>query len=79
VVFRTRLVLDFLRAQCRGRIFPNSRAALEFISKYQREDGKIPARDFAGASFVSWFKDVSVSVASADATPLYLIAVNDYA
>src|SRR6266852_988902 len=58
--------------------FSNSRAALEFISKYQREDGKIPHEISQGASFVNWFKDYPYAYASADATPLYIIAVNDY-
>jgi len=58
--------------------FSNSRTALEFISKYQREDGKIPHEISQGASFVNWFKDYPYPYASADATPLYIIAVNDY-
>jgi glycogen debranching enzyme len=58
--------------------FANTRTALEFISKYQREDGKIPHEIAQGASFVPWFKDFPYGYASADATPLYLIAANDY-
>jgi glycogen debranching enzyme len=58
--------------------FSNARAALEFISKYQREDGKIPHEISQGANFVQWFKDYPYPYASADATPLYIIAVNDY-
>ncbi len=58
--------------------FANSRATLEFVSKYQREDGKIPHEISQGASFVNWFKDYPYPYASADATPLYVIAVNDY-
>jgi glycogen debranching enzyme len=58
--------------------FSNSRTALEFISKYQREDGKIPHEISQGASFVNWFKDYPYPYASADATPLYIIAINDY-
>lgn len=58
--------------------FSNSRTALEFISKYQREDGKIPHEISQGASFVNWFKDYPYPYASADSTPLYIIAVNDY-
>ena len=58
--------------------FANSRAALEFIGKYQREDGKIPHEISQGANFVNWFKDYPYPYASADATPLYIIAVNDY-
>ena len=58
--------------------FSNTRTGLEFVSKYQREDGKIPHEISQGASFVQWFKDYSYPYASADATPLYIIAVNDY-
>src|ERR1700719_151370 len=58
--------------------YATTRTALEFISKYQREDGKIPHEIAQGASFVSWFKDFPYPYASADATPLYIIAMNDY-
>ena len=58
--------------------FENTRKALEFISKYQREDGKIPHEISQGASFVDWFKGYPYPYASADATPLYIIAMNDY-
>jgi glycogen debranching enzyme len=58
--------------------FANTRAALEFVSKYQRDDGKIPHEIAQAASFVSWFKDFPYGYASADATPLYIIAANDY-
>jgi glycogen debranching enzyme len=58
--------------------FATTRTALEFISKFQREDGKIPHEISQGASFVSWFKDYPYGYASADATPLYIIAANDY-
>src|SRR5206468_2885967 len=58
--------------------FSNSRAALAFISKFQREDGKIPHEISQGANFVDWFKGYPYPYASADATPLYIIAMNDY-
>ena len=58
--------------------FANSRTALEFISKFQREDGKMPHEISQGANFVDWFKGYPYPYASADATPLYIIAVNDY-
>jgi glycogen debranching enzyme len=58
--------------------FPNAKTALEFISKFQREDGKIPHEISQGANFVNWFKDYPYPYASADATPLYIIASNDY-
>jgi glycogen debranching enzyme len=58
--------------------FATTRTALEFIAKFQRDDGKIPHEISQGASFVDWFKDYPYGYASADATPLYLIATNDY-
>lgn len=58
--------------------YATTRTALEFIGKYQRDDGKIPHEIAQGANFVSWFKDFPYPYASADATPLYIIAVNDY-
>jgi glycogen debranching enzyme len=58
--------------------FANTKTALEFVSKFQREDGKIPHEISQGANFVDWFKGYPYSYASADATPLYIIAVNDY-
>jgi len=58
--------------------FATTRTALQFISKYQREDGKMPHEIAQGASFVPWFKDFPYGYASADATPLYIIAMDDY-
>ena len=59
--------------------FATSRAALDFIGKFQRDDGKIPHEISQSASLVPWFKDFPYPWASADATPLFIIAVNDYA
>jgi len=59
--------------------FATSRAALDFISRFQREDGKVPHEISQAASLVPWFKDFPYPWASADATPLFIIAVNDYA
>jgi glycogen debranching enzyme len=58
--------------------FSTARTALAFIAKFQREDGKIPHEISQGANFVDWFKGYPYPYASADATPLYLIAMNDY-
>jgi len=58
--------------------FATTRTALEFIAKFQRDDGKIPHEISQGASFVDWFKDYPYGYSSADATPLYIIAANDY-
>jgi glycogen debranching enzyme len=56
-----------------------TRTALEFLSKYQRADGKITHEISQGASFVPWFKDYPYPYAAADATPLYIITMDDYA
>jgi len=58
--------------------FATTRTAIEFVSKYQRDDGKIPHEIAQGASFVPWFTDFPYPYASADATPLFIIATNDY-
>jgi len=59
--------------------YATTRAALDFISKYQREDGKVPHEISESASLVPWFKDYPYPYVSADATPLFIIALNDYA
>jgi glycogen debranching enzyme len=59
--------------------YSTTRTALDFISKYQREDGKVPHEISQSASLVPWFKDYPYAYVSADATPLFIIAVNDYA
>lgn len=56
----------------------NARTALSFIGKFQREDGKIPHEVSQAAGYINWFKDYPFAYASADATPLYIIAMNDY-
>jgi glycogen debranching enzyme len=58
--------------------FATTKTALEFIAKFQREDGKIPHEIAQGASFVDWFKGYPYAFASADATPLYIVTVDDY-
>ena len=57
--------------------FPTAREALDFLSKYQRADGKITHEISQSASFVDWFK-TPYAYASADATPLFIVSVNDY-
>jgi glycogen debranching enzyme len=59
--------------------YSTARAALDFISKYQRDDGKVPHEISQSASLVPWFKDYPYAYVSADATPLFIIAMNDYA
>lgn len=58
--------------------FADARMALEFLAKYQRGDGKIPHELPQSASLIPWFQDYPYGYASADATPLYLIVMNDY-
>lgn len=58
--------------------FVTARTALDFISKFQREDGKVPHEISQSASLVPWFKDYPYPYVSADATPLFILAMNDY-
>jgi hypothetical protein len=58
--------------------FGTVRTALEFIAKYQRQDGKVEHEVSQTASLVNWWTGFPYAYASADATPLFLIAINDY-
>ena len=58
--------------------FRSTRTALEFLKKFQRADGKIPHEISQSASLIPWFTDYEYPWASADATPLYVIAHADY-
>lgn len=58
--------------------FASTRTALEFLSGFQRLDGKVPHEIAQSASLVNWFKDYPYGFASADATPLYIVAMNDF-
>jgi glycogen debranching enzyme len=55
-----------------------TRTALDFLKKFQRDDGKIPHEISQSAGLIPWFKDYGYPWASADATPLYIIAHADY-
>jgi glycogen debranching enzyme len=55
-----------------------ARTALDFLKKFQRDDGKIPHEISQSAALIPWFKDYGYPWASADATPLYVIAHSDY-
>lgn len=57
--------------------FERTRGALRLLRKHQRADGKIMHELSQAASFVNW-ADTPYYYASADATPLYLIALEDY-
>jgi glycogen debranching enzyme len=58
--------------------FADTKTALEFVTIFQRDDGKMPHEISQTASLVPWFKDFPYGYASADATPLYIVAANDY-
>ena len=55
-----------------------TRTSLDFLKKFQRDDGKIPHEISQSAGLINWFKDYGYPWASADATPLYIIAHGDY-
>ena len=58
--------------------FATTRVALDFLKKFQRADGKIPHEISQSAGLIPWFTDYPYPWASADATPLYVIAHADY-
>ncbi|HLV87144.1 MAG TPA: hypothetical protein VKV39_09230 [Candidatus Sulfotelmatobacter sp.] len=58
--------------------YSTSRAALAFVSKFQRQDGKVPHEISQSGSLVPWFKDYPYPYVSADATPLFILAMDDY-
>jgi glycogen debranching enzyme len=55
-----------------------TRTALEFLRRYQREDGKVPHEISQSAGLVPWFTEYPYPWNSADATPLYVIAHGDH-
>ncbi|HYY69285.1 MAG TPA: hypothetical protein VE734_06110, partial [Terriglobales bacterium] len=59
--------------------FSTTRTALGFLMKYQRDDGKVEHEIAQSAAQVPWFKEYPYAYASADATPLFLTAMDDYA
>ena len=58
--------------------FSTTKSALEFLSTYQKSDGKVPHEISQSASFVPWFQGMPYAYASADATPLFIVATQNY-
>jgi GH15 family glucan-1,4-alpha-glucosidase len=58
--------------------FTTTHTALDFLSKFQRADGRVEHEVSQSASLVRWFQDYPYGYASADATPLFIIAADDY-
>jgi len=57
--------------------FEVTRAALDFLAKYQRADGKLPHEISQSAAHLRWFEDYPYPWASSDATPLFVVAHAD--
>jgi glycogen debranching enzyme len=55
----------------------DARTALAFLAAHQRDDGKIPHEISQSATLLPWFTDFPYAWASADATPLYVVAHAD--
>jgi glycogen debranching enzyme len=55
-----------------------TKTALEFLERFQRADGRIPHEISQSAPLVDWFEKYGYGWASADATPLFVIAHADY-
>jgi glycogen debranching enzyme len=55
----------------------DARTALAFLAAHQRADGKIPHEISQSAALIPWFTDFPYAWASADATPLFVIAHAD--
>lgn len=58
--------------------FATTKLALDFLSRFQRDDGKIPHEVPQTTSLIEPLTKTGFAYASADATPLYLIAFDDY-
>ena len=58
--------------------FETTRTALAFLAKYQRSDGKITHEIAQSASFVPWFNSLPYAYAAADATPLFILVMDNY-
>jgi glycogen debranching enzyme len=58
--------------------FETVRAALDFLSRRQRDDGKMMHELSQGAAYIRWFEEFPYGYYHADTTPLYIVAVRDY-
>ncbi len=58
--------------------YPTTRQAIEFLARFQRDDGKIPHEISQSADLLNWFEEFPYPWASADASPLFVIALADY-
>ena len=58
--------------------FNTTKDALNFLKKYQRDDGKIPHEISQSAALIDWWKGYPYAWNSTDATPLYVIVNADF-
>ena len=58
--------------------FATTKNALDFLKKYQRDDGKIPHEISQSATLTDWWKGYPYAWNSTDATPLYVIVQADF-
>ena len=58
--------------------FETVRESFRFLSRRQRDDGKMMHELSQSAAYVPWFEDYPYGYYHADTTPLYVIAVSDY-
>ncbi|OGD25641.1 MAG: hypothetical protein A2Y56_07740 [Candidatus Aminicenantes bacterium RBG_13_63_10] len=59
--------------------FRSTRAALSFLTKRQRSDGKMMHELSQAAGYVDWFKDYPYGYIHADTSPYFIVAAEDYA
>jgi glycogen debranching enzyme len=58
--------------------FETVRESLRFLSKRQRDDGKMMHELSQGAAYIRWFEEFPYGYYHADTTPLYIVAVSDF-
>jgi glycogen debranching enzyme len=58
--------------------FATTKNALDFLKKYQRDDGKIPHEISQSATLTDWWKGYPYAWNSTDAAPLYVIVQADF-
>jgi Mannosylglycerate hydrolase MGH1-like glycoside hydrolase domain len=58
-------------------MFDASRQALDFMTQFQREDGKMAHEVTQAGAYVDWFEDYPYAYIHADTTPWYIVAVHD--
>lgn len=58
--------------------FPLVKEALDFTTKWQREDGKMAHELSQAAGYLNWWRDYHYGYIHADTTPLFLVALESY-